>query len=294
MTRNQILLALVPPLCFGTGFTIAKPALAHFPPLFLMLMVYAGIAVALSATNRESLKTPWTAIIPISALCVTLQGGLLFHGLSGMPATAANLILQTQVPFAVLLGWLIGGEALESRKIIGTIIALAGVAMVIGLPDRPPPMVPTLLVIGGAFTWSLGQVLARKLSRDSGIGMLKANAYGSVPQLLLATALMERGQWQSLVSAQPIDWAMLLFVGIIGFYVAYMSWYALLRQCRIDEASPFILLMPVIGIATAWLVLGEAVTAAQIAGGAIILSGLMIVSGAGASLMKLAGLAARP
>ena len=44
MTRRQILLALLPPLFFGTGFTIAKPAVSHFPPLFMMLMVYGGIA----------------------------------------------------------------------------------------------------------------------------------------------------------------------------------------------------------------------------------------------------------
>ena len=108
-----------------------------------------------------------------------------------MAATSANLILQTQVPFAVILGWLIGGEHLDLRKSIGTAIALAGVAIVIGLPEVPPPLVPTLLVIAGAFTWALGQVLARRLGQDCGFGLLKLNAYGSVPQLALATLLFE-------------------------------------------------------------------------------------------------------
>jgi O-acetylserine/cysteine efflux transporter len=74
---------------------------------------------------------------------------------------------------------------------------------------------------------------------------------------------------------------MLAFVGVVGFYLAYMCWFSLLRQCRMDEAAPFILLMPVVGILTAALVLGETVSAVQIAGGIVILAGLLIVSGIG-------------
>jgi O-acetylserine/cysteine efflux transporter len=198
-----------------------------------------------------------------------------------MAATSANLILQTQVPFAVILGWLIGGEHLDLRKSIGTAIALAGVAIVIGLPEVPPPLVPTLLVIAGAFTWALGQVLARRLGQDSGFGLLKLNAYGSVPQLALATLRFESGQIASLQSATWLEWSMLLFVGVVGFYLAYLCWFAVLRQCRMDEVAPFILLMPVVGIATAFVLLGEAISPAQLLGGAVLLAGLAIVSGVG-------------
>ena len=291
MTRRQILLALLPPLFFGTGFTIAKPAVAHFPPLFMMLMVYGGIAVVLGLTHRDKLKTPLASIIAISAFAVTIQGALLFWGLrnEAMPATAANLILQIQIPFAVLLDWLIMKERLDVKKALGTAIAVLGVAIVIGLPEEAPGLLPTVMIIVGAFCWALGQVLARKLGRESGVGLLKANAFGSVPQLFLATLLIEQGQWQSVVTATWPQWAMLAFVGVVGFYLAYMCWFTLLRQCRMDEAAPFILLMPVVGIATAALVLGEQVSMAQVLGGLVILFGLAIVSGLGLPKLKLAG-----
>lgn len=281
MTRRQILLALMPPLFFGTGFTIAKPAVAHFPPLFMMLMVYGGIAVVLAITHRDRLKTPLGSIIAISSLAVTIQGALLFWGLREMSATAANLILQIQIPMAVLLDWAIMKEKLDLRKSIGTALAIAGVAIVIGLPEEAPAVIPTLMIIAGAFAWSLGQVLARKLGRDSGVGLLKANAFGSVPQLALATILLEQGQWQSVQSAGMLEWSMLAFVGVVGFYLAYMCWFSLLKQCRMDEVAPFILLMPVVGIFTAFFVLGEAIVPAQIIGGLVILAGLAIVSGLG-------------
>lgn len=286
MTRRQILLALLPPLFFGTGFTIAKPAVAHFPPLFMMLMVYGGIAVALAITHRERLRTPLPWIIAISACAVTIQGALLFWGLRGMQATAANLILQIQVPFVVVLGWIVGGEAVVMRKAAGTVIALLGVGIVIGLPEQPPPLWPTLAVIAGGFVWALGQVFASHHGRDTGIGTLKLNAYGSVPQLIAATLLLEQGQVNAVLTATWIEWSMLAFVGIVGFHAAYMVWFTLLRQCKVDEVAPFILLMPVVGILTASLVLGESISLAQVAGGAVILAGLGIVSGFGTAGKK--------
>ena len=264
MTRRQILLALL-------------------PPLFMMLMVYGGTAIVLAFTHRERLKTPWPSIFAISAFAVTIQGALLFWGLrdAEMPATAANLILQIQIPFAVLLDVLIMKEKVDVRKAIGTGLAIAGVAVVIGLPEQAPGLLPTVMIIAAAFCWALGQVLARKLGRDSGVGLLKANAIGSLPQVALATLVIEHGQWQAVTSAGPLQWAMLGFVGVVGFYLAYMCWYSLLKQCRMDEAAPFILLMPGVGIVTAFVVLGETISAAQIVGGGVILAGLAIVSGVG-------------
>jgi O-acetylserine/cysteine efflux transporter len=279
MTPRQVVLAIVPPVCFGMGFTVAKPALQHFPPLMVMLIAYSGIALLLSVTHRAPLQTPWRHILLISALAVTLQGACVFHALAGLPATTANLVLQSEVPFAVILGWLVAGERLGWRKSLGTVVALAGVATVIGLPREPPPLGPVFLMMAGAFNWSLGQVYARKLGREGGIGLLKANAYGAIPQLFVASLLIEHGQLDSLATATPAQWAMLAFVCVVGYGIAYASWFAVLRQCRIDEVAPFMLLMPVVGIIAAYVVLGERAGPVQLAGGIVILAGLAIVSG---------------
>jgi O-acetylserine/cysteine efflux transporter len=178
---------------------------------------------------------------------------------------------------------------LDARKLAGTAIAVLGVAIVIGLPEQAPGLVPTIMIIVSAFCWSLGQVLAQYLGRDSGIGQLKANAFGALPQLALATLLIEQGQWQSLVTATWLEWSMLAFVGIVGFYLAYVCWFTLIKQVRMDEAAPFILLMPVVGFVTAYAVLGEPISLAQVLGGAVILLGLVIVSGLRMPKRKRAG-----
>jgi O-acetylserine/cysteine efflux transporter len=145
------------------------------------------------------------------------------------------------------------------------------------------------MIIVSAFCWSLGQVLAQYLGRDSGIGQLKANAFGALPQLALATLVIESGQWQSLVTATWLEWSMLAFVGIVGFYLAYVCWFTLIKQVRMDEAAPFILLMPVVGFVTAYVVLGEPISLAQVLGGLVILLGLVIVSGLQIPKSKRAG-----
>ncbi|HQX84989.1 MAG TPA: EamA family transporter [Aestuariivirga sp.] len=279
MNSKTLLLALVAPFCWGTGLAIAKPAVTHFPPMFMMLMVYFAIAVITLITVHDRIKTPWRSLLLISAFSVTIQGAFVFWGLRGVEATTANLVLQTQVPMAVFLGWLIAGEELNLRKIMGTAIALAGVGIVIGLPEQRPALLPVTLVILGGFFWAFGQTLARKLSQDSGIVLLKANALMGVPQLILATAIFETGQWHSITSAGTTEWATLAFVGFVGFYLAYIAWFSLLRRCRMDDAAPFVLLMTPIGLLTAVIVLGERMSGAQLLGAAVLLLGLGIVNG---------------
>ena len=279
MKIKTLLLGLAAPLFWGTGLTLAKPAVTHFPPLFMMLLVYGAIALVMLVTVREKIKTPWKSVQLIAAFAVTIQGAFLFWGLRGVEATTANLVLQTQVPMAVLLGWMMTGEALNARKLIGMAVALVGVATVIGLPEQRPPIFPVALIIVGAFFWALGQVFAQKLGKDSGVMLLKANAVASTPQLFIATALIETGQIESITSAGPIEWATLAFVGIVGFYFAYIAWFSLLRRAPMDEAAPFILLMTPIGVLTAVVVLGETISPAQILGGAVLLFGLAIVNG---------------
>ena len=278
MKSSTLALAIAAPFCWGTGLTLVKPVANHFPPIFLMLLLYAAVAIVSVLTVRHRINTSWKALVLISSLSVTIQGALLFWGIRGVDATTANLVLQTQVPIAIFLGWLIGGETLNVRKLIGMAIALAGVTIVIGLPEKRPDLLSVALILVSGFFWALGQVLVRKLSQDDGIVLLKANALYAVPQLILATALFETGQWQSVQSASLTQWANLLFVAFIGSYLAYIAWYSLLRRVRMDEAAPFILLMTPIGVLTAVVVLGEQLSLAQVIGGTVLLVGLAIVN----------------
>lgn len=72
MKIRDIFLALTPPLCWGAGFTIAKPAIGQFPPLFMMTLVYGAIALVLLLTVREPVKTSWRSLSLIAAFGITI------------------------------------------------------------------------------------------------------------------------------------------------------------------------------------------------------------------------------
>ena len=288
MSPRNLGLAILAPLCWGLTFTLAKPVVNHFPPVFMMFLVYSGIALLMAVTHLEPFKTEWKKLLLISLLAVTIQGGLLFYAVKDVDATTSNLVLQAQVPAGVIMGWLIAGEPMKTSRIVGTIIAVLGVVIVIGLPEKRPPLVPVMMIVFSGFVWAAGQVLARVLSKDSGAMTLKANAWFATPQLLALTLLMEHGQWNSIATATPMQWLLFGFVGIFGFYVAYMTWFTLLKSVTVDQAVPFILLMTPIGLIGAVVFLGESITPIQLIGGAVLMLGLAVVNGLGLPKRKLA------
>ena len=288
MSPRNLGLAILAPLCWGLTFTLAKPVVNHFPPVFMMFLVYTGIALLMAVTHPEPFKTEWKNLLLISALAVTIQGGLLFYAVKDVDATTSNLVLQAQVPAGVIMGWLIAGEPMKTSRIVGTIIAVLGVIIVIGLPEKKPPLVPVMMIVFSGFVWAAGQVLARVLSKDSGAMILKANAWFATPQLLALTLLMEHGQWNSIATATPMQWLLFGSVGIFGFYVAYMTWFTLLKSVTVDQAVPFILLMTPIGLIGAVVFLGESITPIQLIGGAVLMLGLAVVNGLGLPKRKLA------
>jgi O-acetylserine/cysteine efflux transporter len=278
---NALLFAIVSSFCFGTGFTLAKPAVAHFPPLLLVLFAYIFIAAATFITVRRPFRTHWFHAFLIATFGVTLQGALVFQGVQGLESTTANLLLQTQVPAAVALGWLMLGDRLTLRKSIGTLIALAGVAVIIGVPQERPPLIPAVSIIAGGVFWAFGQVLIRKYSKDDGELTLKANAILGIPQLIVASWLLEQGQWQAITTATWTEWATLAFVCIVGFYGGYRTWFAALKRMPLDELAPWVLLMTPIGLVAAVVILGERMSMVQIVGAMILMAGLAIVNGIG-------------
>ncbi len=281
MSPRNLGLAILSPLCWGLTFTLAKPVVNHFPPVFMMFLIYAGIGLLMAVTHPGPFKTEWKRLLLISALAVTIQGGLLFYAVKDVDATTSNLVLQAQVPAGVIMGWLFAREPMNTSRLVGTIIAVLGVVIVIGLPEKKPPLVPVLMIVFSGFVWAAGQVSARVLSKDSGAMILKANAWFATPQLFLLTLLMEHGQWNSLATATFVQWLLFGFVGIFGFYVAYMTWFTLLKSVTVDQAMPFILLMTPIGLIAAVVFLGESITTVQLVGGAVLMLGLAVVNGLG-------------
>src|SRR5262249_51633598 len=102
-------------------------------------------------------------------------------------------------------------------------------------------------------------------------------AINAIPQALLASALLEHGQMRALTSASLNIWGLFLAFALGGFVLAYSLWYRLLRRYRVDQVIPFTLLMPIAGVVSGAMILGESVSSLELLGGIIILVGLSVV-----------------
>ena len=241
-----------------------------------MSVVYALTAFALFRP-RVRLQTPLWAIFAAATLGGSLQSALIFSGIAQVPATMAILVVQSQVPFAVLGAWAIGRKPINRSRLIGIIVALMGVALVVGLPSSLGEIRGLLLIVLGTLSWGLAQGIIGTASRDPGGRLMGAMSALAAPQLLVTSFLLETGQSGALFNASLFDWAAVAALAFGGFVIAYVIWYDLLRRYHVDQIAPFVLIMPIIGVLSAFLLLGERPSLIELGGGLIILTGLAIV-----------------
>ncbi|HNB28847.1 MAG TPA: DMT family transporter [Alphaproteobacteria bacterium] len=276
MSFRDVVLAVIVQVIWGCGLTLMKPTMAAFPPILFIALVYAIIAVVLTPVAPRA-RTPFLWMLLIAALGGSVQSCLLAVGVKLLPASTANLLLQSTVPFAVLMSWTARIDKPSLRNGLGCLIALAGVATVIGAPGNEISWTGIAAVTGCSLSWAAAQVLIRLHCKDSGMVFYTAMARHAAPQALLASLLFEQDQIGWLTRASLGDWAGLVAIAMIGFAAGYMLWYRLLVRSRIDQLLPFTLLMPAMGVATGVIVLGEGLPPSLLAGGAVILLGLAVI-----------------
>jgi O-acetylserine/cysteine efflux transporter len=276
MPALEIALAVLVQLIWGVGFTSMKPFVAAFPPLLFVAMVYAIIALVVTPLAPRS-TTPFRWMMLIAALGGSVQSCLLALGLSMLPASTSTLLLQLTVPFAILMSWIARIDRPNLRNGLGCVVALAGVAIVIGAPGEKNSWIGVAVIAIASLSWSAAQILIRLRCRDSGATFYAAMARHAWPQALVASLLLERDQLGQLASASVGDWVGLVAIALVGFAGGYILWYHLLVRNRIDQLLPFTLLMPPVGVATGVVWFEEPLRTSLIAGGCVILLGLAIV-----------------
>jgi O-acetylserine/cysteine efflux transporter len=138
------------------------------------------------------------------------------------------------------------------------------------------PLLPLIIVLGAALSWSAGNVIARQAKAASGLGLVVWSG-AVVPLPLAGLSLLVDGPdavLGTLAHLQPVTIASALYTAIFGSLVGYGIWNRLLARYPSSAVVPFTLLVPVVGMSAAWLVLAEVPTPAELAGGVLLLGGV--------------------
>ena len=273
MNTKQIFLALIVPITWGFGYALTKIGMDQFTPLLLMSLRF-GIAGLILVWFT---KPPWgymRELFIIALIGSTIQYGFTYYGLKGIDVSTASILVQLEGPILVLLSTLILKERLGWPRALGMGLAFIGVIVIVGEPRLNDSLDSVALVITGAVFWAIAQIMISRLKSLSGITILAWVAIIATPQMLLISLVIEEGQWESIKSANLIDWSIVFYLSFIMTVIGYSVWYHLLRICDVSKISPFLMLLPVTSIIAGIVLLGEKFTLAMGIGGVLVMTGV--------------------
>ena len=278
MTFKDTLIASLVPIFLGFGFVIAKPAMEHFPPILLMGLRFtfaASILIWWFPIPRGYLKQIFIA----SLIANTLQYSVTYTGLNLIDASAAVLLVQTEVPFGVLFAYFMLKEKPTIRSLIGITIAFVGVYILTGSPNLEGKFLGIFLTILGSAIWALGQVLVKPLSKEiSPLTLVAWLAIFSGPILIFLSSILDGNTISYIKSANFNSWAIAFYLGFFMQPVTYGCFYYVLKSNPLYKVLPIVTMgIPLTGLLAAILLLGEKPTTELYLGGFIILIGVILI-----------------
>ncbi|WNB86264.1 EamA family transporter [Cellulomonas sp. ATA003] len=285
-TRDRLLAGVVA-LVWGLNFLAIHASLEQFPPYFLVFLRFALLAVPTLLLVRRP-AVPWRWLVGYGLGFGVLQFVFLFLALTaGMPVGLASLVLQSSAPFTVLLAGLLLRERITARQGVGIALAVAGLGAIVvhraGL-DGGAALLPVVLTLAGGLGWALGNLCNRQAQTDRPFAlMLWMTVIPPVPMLVVAlvlegpdrigASLTTLGTRQGLLAV-----AGLAFTVLIATLIGSGIWTALMNRHPSSTVAPFSMLVPVVGILSAWVVLREPTEPVELAAGVVVVGGVLLAS----------------
>jgi drug/metabolite transporter (DMT)-like permease len=292
---GQIYLLILLTTLFWGGTPVAgKIVLREIPPITVGVLRYGMAALLLIALFWKQLPDPRSlrrrelmTLLWVGILGTFLNHTLFFLALVFAPAAHGAIIPPTTSPvWTMLLAARLGRERVTPGQIAGVILCMVGVVLVVR-PERlvtdagASVLLGDLLFLLGGVAWGIYSYVSKvAMERLSAVATLVFGiSIGTV--LLVPVALAER-PWSALSSAHLTAWAALGYLSLAGTVLAFLWWNVAIRRVGAGRTAVFTNLVPIFGVLLAWLVLGERLTAIQLAGGFLAVAGVLVCQTPGA------------
>ena len=278
MTPKDLLLALLVIVVWGLNFVVIKVGLHGMPPMLMGALRFMLAAFpAILFVRRPQVPLRWMLAY---GMTISLgQFAFLFYAMYvGMPAGLASLVLQSQAFFTLFFAALFLGERLRGSNLFGLLVAASGLVLIGLQGGQAMTLAGFALTIAAASMWALGNVVTRKLGKVNLVGLV---VWGSLipPLPFLALSLWLEGPELISQSLRTLGLDSLLVLAYLAFgatILGYGLWSRLLSRYPASQVAPFSLLVPVVGISSSALLLGERLGGLQMVGAALVMAGLLI------------------
>ena len=278
MPLGHILLLTFVAALWGVNFVVIRIGLDHFPPLLFTALRFACAALPLAFVIRRP-PVPLWLLAAIGLSLGAVKFSLLFLGMeAGLPPGIASLVLQAQAFFTVLFAALVLGERPGRLQVAGIALALAGVGLIATTIDGSLTVSGLALCLGAAVAWAVANLLIRRAGPVDMLGLMVWISLVPPLPLLILSALFEGGH-RDLAAIASTDWqgiAAVLTVAYVATILGFGIWGAMIARHGAGAVAPFSLLVPIFGMSSAALFLGEPVGPIRLAAAALILAGLAV------------------
>lgn len=272
------LLALLVTAIWGFNFVVIKVGVAQVPPLLLTALRFFFAAVpAVFFVRRPS--AGWRWIVGYGTFIGVLQFGLLFVSIRlGMTAALASVVMQLQVFFTIGFAAVLLGERSKPVQIFGAVVAFSGMGVIAASRWSGPELLPLLLCLLAALSWGIANLIVKMSGEKNALSMIVWASLAAPLPLFIMSFLFE----DHAAIIQVLTHPSLLMLGSIAFLawpatiLGFGVWSFLLSRYPANLVSPFALLVPVFGISSGVLFLGEPFGPAAVIGSALVLAGLVL------------------
>jgi O-acetylserine/cysteine efflux transporter len=282
LSFRDLLLVLAVVTIWGFSFVTIRWALESGPPFALAALRFFFAAVpALFFVKRPAL--PWRTLVAYGFAIGVFQFGLLFLGIQlGMPAGLSSLVIQSQVFFTIgLAAWLLH-DRLTRHSIIGACVAGGGMAVLAAhklMEGATATFAGFLVVLGAALSWAVGNIITKRAAANGDVDVVGIVVWASlaVPLPLAAASFAFEGGMAAFARVAHMPWqawASIFFMSYCATLFGLAGWNALLHRYPTAVIAPFALLIPVSGLVSGAIFLGEGLAPMQFAGAALVLAGL--------------------
>jgi drug/metabolite transporter (DMT)-like permease len=266
---------------WGYNWVVMKVALRYADPaIFVALRVSLGAAflfLLLVILRRRLRPTSLRLTLCVGLFQTSGSTGLTMWALASGAAGNTAVLVFTMPLWLLLLSWVVLGERLRGVQWFSVALALAGLCFVLA-PWRiqGTPLSNVLAVVSG-ISWAAGTVAAKILSRRHKVDILSLNAWqmliGSIP-LVIVALLFSRSSpvWSGTFIAA------LLFNIVLVTGLGLLLWFYALRILRAGTTGLASLATPVLGVASAWIQLGERPGVYEAVGMVLIVSSLGVLA----------------
>lgn len=201
-----------------------------------------------------------------------------------MPAGLASLVLQAQAFFTIILGAFVFGERLQGKQLAGITLAVFGVLVLIeaSLNGQDVALLGFMLTLAAGLSWACGNIFNKLImqheARPQVMSLVVWSALIPIIPFLVASFILDGPEvmLNSLVEIDLTTILSLIYLAFVATIVGYGIWGSLLGRYETWRVAPLSLLVPVVGLASAAILLDETLSALQLLGAVLIMAGLYI------------------